>query len=162
MIAISLWQPWASALFAPLKPGKAPHAIKLHETRHWPMPKHYANEWVAIHAAKRETPDEREFWQDVVMDPEHRETYGHAFAAIGIQNYHDLPRGFIVGKVRFAPSKRTDGFGPVAWPEGDWGNYSMGRFAWPVIQTHHFAAPIPCVGRQGFFNVELDLPAAVA
>lgn len=162
MIAISLWQPWASALFAPFKHGVSPlairQAIKLHETRHWPMPRHYINQWVAIHAAKRDTGDEREFWQDVVMDPDCRERYGHAFAAIGIQNYRDLPRGCIVGTVRFGPSKRTEEFPEGQWPESDWGNYSEGRFAWPVIETQHFPTPIPCVGRQGFFNVELALP----
>ena len=160
MITISLWQPWASALFAPLKPGKAPHAIKLHETRHWPMPRHYVNELVAIHAAKRDTRDEREFWQDVVMNEYNRESYGHAFAAIGIQNYRDLPRGCIIGTVRFGPSRKSVGQDNVRWPESDWGNYSVGRWEWPVIEHNHFAKPIPCVGHQGFFNVELDLPAA--
>jgi hypothetical protein len=158
MHAISLWQPWASALFAPLKPGVS-HAVKLHETRSWPMPKWLVNERVAIHAAKRETRDEREFWTDTVMDPEHRETYGHAFAAIGVQNYHDLPRGALIGTVVFGPSRQSKGWDDVKWPESDWGNYSEGRWAWPVIETHHFAKPIPCVGRQGFFIIDTPIEA---
>jgi hypothetical protein len=159
MHAISLWQPWASALFAPLKPGKAPHAIKLHETRHWKLPAHLVNERIAIHAAKRDARDEREFWTDVVMAEDVRETYGHAFAAIGIRNYHDLPRGCIIGTVRFGACRETQGQFSEEWPSSDWGNYSGGRFAWHVIETNHFPKPIPCVGRQGFFTIPTPIEA---
>ncbi len=155
MIAISLWQPWASALFAPYNPGASPIAIKTNETRHWPMPGRLIGQTIAIHAAKRDTLDEREFWTDVVMAPSLREMHGHAFAAIGIQNYHDLPRGAIIGTAVFASPIRTEKIDSLGEHEANWGNYSPERWAWPVVHTDHFSKPIPCVGRQGFFEVQI-------
>ncbi len=152
MIAISLWQPWASALFAPANPGASPRAIKEHETRHWPMPNRFIGQPIAIHAAKRDTPDEREFWMDVVMNPARRELYGNAFAAIGIQKYSDLPRGAIIGTAVFASPIHTEKMDAVGEIESDWGNFSAGRWAWPTVHLERFATPIPCVGRQGFFE----------
>lgn len=152
MIAISLWQPWASALFAPLNPGASPEAIKGYETRHWPMPDRCIGRMIAIHAAKRDTADEREFWTDVVMAPGRRETYGHAFAAIGVQKYADLPRGAVIGTAVFRSPVRTEQMGAIGEIESDWGNYAFNRWAWPVIETTLFPQPIPFVGRQGFFE----------
>lgn len=151
MICISLWQPWASALFAPLSPGASREAIKGYETRHWAMPDRCIGRMIAIHAAKRDTPDEREFWVDVVMG-KHRETYGHAFAALGIKKYSDLPRGAVIGTAVFRSPIRTERMDSIGEIESEWGNYSTGRWAWPVIETTLFPRPIPFVGRQGFFE----------
>lgn len=151
MKAISLWQPWASALFAPYK-GDQFHAIKLYETRHWKMPVYLHNEWVAIHAAKRDTKAEREFWEDIVCE---NDDYQRAFIDIGILGYAALPRGSIIGKARFGPSQATSHYADWKDVECDWGNYSPGRYAWPVIEKELFTNPIPCVGRQGFFDVQL-------
>lgn len=152
MKAISLWQPWSSALFAPMNPGASMEAIKTYETRSWPMPSLLIGQEVAIQAAKRNTKDEQEFWMHVVMDTTRREIYGHSFAAIGIHNYSDLPRGAIIGKVKFARSVHVEDLDVLGEIEHDWGNYSAGRYAWPVTETNLFPAPIPCMGRQGFFD----------
>jgi hypothetical protein len=125
--------------------------IKQFETRHWAMPTRLIGQTIAIHAAKRDTPDEREFWLDVVMNPERRELYGRAFASLGIQNYNDLPRGAIIGTVQFAASQGTDDM-VVSEIEEDWGNYWPNRFAWPASLATPFEKPIPCLGRQGFFH----------
>lgn len=157
MICISLWQPWASALFAPdSKTGL--HAIKLHETRSWPMPKHYVNSWIGIHAAKRDTPVTREAFENVACSSVE---FTRAFDSIGVTSYGDLPRGYVIGKIMFGPSSPTDKFGDW-WKDmsRQWGDYTPGRWAWPVVQFQRFAIPIPVVGRQGFF--EADLSTAVA
>jgi len=154
MIAISLWQPWASALFAPANPGTSPRAIKEYETRHWPMPARYIGQEVAIHAAKRDTADERDFWTYVVMG-DRRELYGHAFFAIRIQKYSDLPRGAIIGTATFASPVSTNRMDAVSEMESEWGNFSADRWAWPVVSTNHFEKAIPCVGRQGFFQADI-------
>lgn len=123
------------------------------------MPARLAGQTVAIHAAKRETPDEREFWADVVMAEERREIYGHAFKAIGVEKYADLPRGALIGTVVFAASKRVEELDSIGEIETDWGNFSSGRWAWPVMSSLHFPQPVPCRGCQGFFNVEMPLEA---
>ncbi len=154
MIVISLWQPWASAMFAPLNPGVSPDPIKKNETRSWPMPDKYIGQTIGIQAAKRDTEDEKEFWMDVCFDEFKREMYGRAFGAIDIRNYPMLPRGKVIGTVVFSKSVRTEDLA-VSALESTWGNYSVGRWAWPATEQKPFANPIPCVGRQGFFNWEM-------
>jgi hypothetical protein len=150
MIAISLWQPWASALFAP-RPGGMRVPVKQYETRGWQMPPKYVGKPVAIHAAKRRTDDEREFWRDTVMrDPALRAMYAEAFRAIGIKCFGDLPLGAIIGEVVFAGSIPTEKV-ELDSVEQQWGNYSAGRWAWPTTERKVYDKPIPCIGRQGFF-----------
>jgi len=150
MKAISLWQPWASALFVKYADGQL---MKPDETRHWPAPQWLIGKTIAIHAAKRDTRDEREFWDEL---PDRDRA---AFAACGIRNYGDLPRGCLIGTLRFVQCLRTESagvaFGSDAW---SWGNYSSGRFAWRHQDAVLLKAPVPCVGRQGIF--EIDMPEA--
>lgn len=150
MPCISLWQPWASALFGKLANGEA---LKPHETRGWAMPESFAGIEVAIQAAKRDTGDEREFWREIVLrTPAYRE----AFARMGIKDYVDLPRSCVLGTVVFSQSVSTKGHleeqNPVA---RDWGNYSPERFAWPVVKSTLLDKPFPCTGKQGFFRIPL-------
>lgn len=152
MPAISLWQPWASALFALLPDGRP---LKPDETRHWPLPARYVGVEIAIHAAKHETEEEREFWREAVLLSDHLELYGHAFAALGISKWSDLPRSCIVGTVVFGPCRQSAGEQSVEEVAREWGNYEAGRYAWPTTRRTPFAKPIPCVGRQGFFSVEI-------
>lgn len=150
MIAISLWQPWASALFA-LRPNNAP--LKPDETRHWPLPQRFVGVPVAIHAAQRNTREEQDFWRDNVLDTNLRGFYGEAFARIGVHKWSDLPRGCIIGVVVFRQCWRTTGqFDVEDEIAREWGNYAPGRYAWPVATCTPLDAPVPYVGRQGFFS----------
>jgi hypothetical protein len=152
--AISLWQPWASALFA-LKPDGQP--IKPHETRSWALPDWAVGVEIAIHAAKRDTQDERDFWCDTVIYGDHQQLYADAFATLDINRWDRLPRGCIIGTVVFLPSWKTLGqinASRVDEIASEWGNYSLGRHAWPTKTRTPFKEPIPCIGRQGFFNWE--------
>ena len=140
MKAISLWQPWASALFTGLKPD---------ETRSWQLPLWAVDTIIAIHAAKRDTTAERWIW-DEIADTSDLE----AFRNVGVNNYAGLPRGCIIGTVVFEPSIRLDSMirrcrTPA---QMEWGDYSDGRFAWPVKKAVLFPEPIPYIGRQGFFD----------
>lgn len=148
MNAISLWQPWASALFVRYEDGQL---IKPDETRHWPIPRWVIGQTIAIHAAKRDTRDEREFWDDLPARDR------AAFACIGIREYSELPRGCLIGTLRFTACLRTEDagveFGSDAY---SWGNYSAGRYAWRHANGVLLPAPQPCVGRQGFFTVDLS------
>lgn len=142
MKAISLWQPWASALFTPLKPD---------ETRHWRIPFGLIGKDIAIHAAKRATPDERFFWESCHQDEKY-------FQDIGIHSYASFPRGAIIGIVKFVSCLPTEDVTHQRTPiELHYGNYATGRFAWHRHDTTILLpTPIPCIGRQGFFNWESD------
>jgi activating signal cointegrator 1 len=53
ILAISLWQPWASFIAIGVKP---------YETRHWVPNRRVIGQRIAIHAAKKPIPREEIFW----------------------------------------------------------------------------------------------------
>ena len=143
MKAISLWQPWASAI---------PAGLKTIETRSWATA--YRGP-LAIHAAKRWTAEELYFWQQNVGNPE-RTAERDAFRKIGVLNSKMLPLGCIVATCTLYGCIATNEDPPEhlhtpAANEGDWGNFSVGRFAW-LLKDVEMIVPTPCVGRQGFFD----------
>jgi hypothetical protein len=143
--AISLWQPWASAIAA---------GVKTVETRSWPTD--YRGP-LAIHAAKRFTDDERAFWSRTVLA--RKDGTLEKFAAIGVDGRVSLPLGAIVATCEIydclSTSSDSDaekmGRHPQAENEALWGNYGAGRFAW-LLRNVRAIRPVPCVGRQGFFE----------
>lgn len=144
---LSLWQPWATALFIDLKPGVP---LKPHETRHWPLPQNYVGRTFAVHAAKRDTTDERAFWEEI--SDEHLA----AFARAGFGSYDSLPRGALIGTVVFHKCLRTEDAN-VGWKDDayDWGNYEPGRYAYQTLNRRLFKTPIPFTGRQGIFSADI-------
>ena len=136
MRAISLWQPWASAI---------PLGLKRIETRHWSTA--FRGE-LAIHAAKRFGPEEREFAQV-------ERTLGRL--------PERLPLGAIVAVVTLRDVRSTDelvteGIGAI---EKLYGNYEPGRFGWLLSEIRPLREPVPCTGRQGFWTLPDDTAAAV-
>lgn len=131
MRAISLWQPWASALAL---------GFKRVETRHWST--NYTGPLV-IHAAKRWTPAEREFALTEYEGgrlPEH------------------LPLGALVATCTLIGCRRTEDVShQLGWLERMYGNYDAGRFAWFLTDIKPLPEPIPYRGCQGFFNVPDDV-----
>lgn len=135
MIAISLWQPWASLWLSP---------AKIHETRHWPA-RHRG--WLLVHAAKRLERD--------VDDDLHaicRDQFGPLWRT-------SLPRGSVIGAVDLIDCKSTESvvLSTMDAPEGArdiaCGNFDVGRFAWRRGAYKRFATPIPYRGLQSFFDV---------
>ena len=136
MKALSLWQPWASAMAL---------GLKRNETRGWSTS--YRGP-LAIHAAKRWTRAEQVFLADAPSEftcPEMREIY-------------ELPLGDIVGVCELYDCIGTDD----ALNEEDqllssreefWGNYGVGRFAWLTRNMVRLPVPIPYCGAQGLFEI---------
>ncbi len=147
MKAISLWQPWASAIAA---------GVKTIETRSWPT--QYRGP-LAIHAAKRWTNAELYSWADLVLK---KPEVMRAFERIGIFGSRKLPLGCIVATCEIYDCLITSGPPPenhlVSPFERDWGNYAEGRFAW-LLRNVKPITPVPCVGRQGFFEWEDNAPS---
>lgn len=161
MRAISLWQPWASAVAL---------GSKRVETRHWPTD--YRGP-LAIHAAKRKVLGELIHyssiwqWQGAFYD---------SLRVAGgdrVSFHEDLPFGAIVAVCTLADCRPTDSFtvgeldtprSPKGgtldlykWNERMMGDFSPGRFGWVLTDVRPLPEPIPFVGRQGFFNVPDEL-----
>ena len=154
MKALSLWQPWASAITLQLKRI---------ETRHWPTD--YRGP-LAIHAAKTDTRELRMWWEINVVgrdrfdpqrlssDPKYRRRL-EKFKALGISSYDDLPRGAMVATCELLDCQRTQDLvqaGLVSEEEMSWGNYEPGRFGWLLGSIVGLSAPIPYSGAQGLFT----------
>jgi len=125
--AISLWQPWASAIAL---------GNKSIETRHWTTK--YRGPLV-IHAARRWGPDERYF-----------ASVEHALGRLPKR----LPLGAYVAVADLVDVKTTEELlltvGPI---EKIYGNYEEGRFGWVLQNVRPLAEPVPGKGKQGFWSL---------
>lgn len=147
MKAISLWQPWATAVAL---------RSKRIETRHWST--RYRGP-LAIHAAKR-------------LNKGECVTYGYSptwrgalHAAMGPTTpFRFLPTGAIVATCVLADCRPSESFSvdelalmheneSGEWCENDMGNFGPGRFGWVFEEIQPTRWPIPYRGLQGLFNV---------
>lgn len=133
MKCISLWQPWASLMAL---------GHKTIETRSRRI--NYRGP-LAIHAAnKLIVPD----------DPEFKE----ALIEFNI-NPDELPCGAIVGVcdlVNCFQIQKGDTF-YILKAEELFGDWTPGRFAWVTCNMRKLENPIPCRGRQGLFECEVEI-----
>lgn len=161
--AISLWQPWASAVVI---------GSKRIETRHWSTD--YRGP-LAIHAAKRCNKNELIYyvccWNWV-----------GALWSCGVRMgnsqplWEALPFGAIVGVVDLVDCRPSETFtvgelDTPRRPEGekghcyDWterqmGNFAPGRYGWVLENPRLLKNPVPYKGSQGFFNIDARLVEA--
>lgn len=159
MRALSLWQPWATAV--------AGHAKRI-ETRSWYT--EYRGP-LAIHAAKRCVKSELAFYAS-----EDAWVGALASARVKLANgplWDLLPFGAIVATCDLIDCRATEHFCSIEldaplkpdpvygnhlpWTERDMGNFEPGRFGWVLGNVCPLTTPVPFVGRQGFF----DVPAAL-
>ena len=146
MIAVTLWQPWATAIAV---------GAKHIETRGW-QTGHRGP--LAIHAAKRRIKGEL---RDFDMDPEWS-------AALGILGHleDELPFGAIVAICYLFDCLRTEWVAPevldtlhrregwsAGWTERTMGDFTPGRYGWILNNITPLKKPLPYKGMQGFFNV---------
>lgn len=129
MKALSLWQPWASAIAI---------GAKSIETRHWPT--NYRGP-LLIHAAKRGTKPQ--------ISPIIRELQLNLDIEV-------IPFGSLVGVCELVGCCNTESL-RVTDQERRLGDYSRGRFGWILYGVRAFNKPIPFRGMQGIFNVPDDV-----
>ena len=141
MKALSLMQPWASALFVRRPDGKV---LKSIETRSW---KTNVTGRIAIHASKGFPPEAREF-------------AASEYANGRLPNR--LPFGAIIGFVTIMGMRMTDDIAHQIDPiEKLYGDYYPGRWAWMLCDPE----PIPndkiitISGKLGLWSVEDALVA---
>ncbi len=154
MKAISLWQPWATAMALDLKAN---------ETRSWPTA--HRGE-LAICSAKRPmTPLEWSVVHEHIM-PALRLVNPHALISdlfhtgcvlAVVDLYACVPTYFLDGK---KPLRFHDHDVTLSATEAALGDYSKGRFAW-LTQGRRQIQPVPVTGRQGLFNLPPSVEAAV-
>ena len=125
MMAISLWQPWATLIADHRKP---------HETRSFAPPQRLMGRDIAIHAAKHMDLDTRLLAKQWGYDP------------------GTLPHGAIVAVVRLSSCMRTELFSSPPY-DAEYGDFTPGRWAWRLEYIRKIRRPIACVGHQGFFPV---------
>lgn len=153
MKAISLWQPWASALFLCDAAGVR---LKVHETRHWALPKSMVGQRCLIHAARRPPPrDGLPQAVEAAMAARLGPASRGGGRATGWRAR--VPRGAFIGTVVFSRSGSAfDGCSPDSDLDLAFGNWEPGRWAWRADDPVMFAEPIPATGRQSIWNVEVD------
>ena len=132
MKAISLWQPWASAIAM---------GLKSIETRSWSTS--YRG-LLVIHAAKRWTKHQDAILRESTLDP----------LVVG------LPLGAIIAVGRLVDCRPVDQL-ILDRRERRWGDYSAGRFGWTLTHVERLREPIPFIGRQGLFTVPLLVEDAI-
>lgn len=131
MRAISLWQPYASAIAL---------GVKRIETRHWSTD--YRGP-LAIHASKRWTREQIEF-----------STVEHTLGRLPPR----LPLGQVVAVCELVDVRPTIELETqVSAIERLYGNYEPGRFGWRLDNIRPLAAPFAFCGRQSFFSVPDEL-----
>lgn len=136
--AISLWQPWASLLFASPR-------LKVHETRGFALAPHRWGTRVAIHAALKVVPR----WEIEHLIPMMTEAWGDDWMK-------QLHFGAIIGTVRMVESyparaERSDSMSDLLA-----GHWSPDRFAWRTEDPILLDKPLPTKGRQSWFSVDLE------
>lgn len=132
MKAISLHQPWASAIAL---------GNKRIETRHW-KPK-YRGE-IAIHAAK-------------VLDKD----FASVERALG-RLPERIPLGAIVAVANLVDVQSSEDLAlSIGAIERLYGNYGPGRYGWILEDIRPLAEPVPALGRQSLFSITGDVLAVV-
>ncbi len=143
MKAISLHQPWASAVA---------FGVKTIETRGW-RTNHLGP--IAIHAAKRKTPGQCGIYKYLIA------THDDILLAFSEQmiafEFDDLPFGAVIAtaQIRAVGNMSFLDLEKLSDAELALGDYSAGRFFWKLTDVVKLQKPIPAIGHQGFFNVEL-------
>jgi len=127
MKAISLWQPWATAMAL---------GIKKIETRSWSS--WYTGD-IAIHAAMKFTREARHF--------------AEIECALG-RLPNRLPFGVLLCVVNLKECDYAEDIVQnISAIERLYGDYSPGRFAWITDNLRVFKEPIPYRGMQGIFEI---------
>lgn len=143
MRGLSLWQPWCSFVVL---------GLRLIETR---GRRTHIRGRFAVHAAAK---------------PQYRDELADLITRSGINPRQwgldeELPLGALVGLATIEDCVPVEEKHPrlisMQYHENIFGNYSPGRFAWLLKDVVAFKNPIPCKGRQGWFNLPPEVEARV-
>jgi hypothetical protein len=132
--ALTLHQPWASAIAA---------GLKRYETRSWSTS--YRGP-LAIHAGKT-VPAYARVFESTLLEQE-----------LAVMP-RPFPLGAVVCIVDLMACHRVETAGLLVSPyERSWGDWSNGRFAWELANVRVLTPPIPARGAQGLWEWHDTLP----
>lgn len=146
MKAISLWEPWATAMAL---------GVKQNETRSWLTD--YRGDLLICAAAKPVDDWGNELWHEYVKGLSDPQPLAPG-CALAIVEVFDCVQSEYFAAPGVAPA---DGQRPLTILEAGLGDYTAGRWVWLTRNPRRLAWPPPSVkGRQRFFNVpdEIILP----
>lgn len=151
MKAISLWEPWASAMAL---------GLKKNETRDWPIS--HRGDIVICSAKRKMTRDDLETLEILVKPsaPEFTLTYGCALCVVEVYDcvrselFHDAVER------RHGVTSLYKGR-PLTQAEAALGDYSHGRWVWLTRNLRRLTTPVPVTGKQGIFILPPDVEAKV-
>jgi hypothetical protein len=140
--AISMWQPFASLLFT--WDRERGEMAKAFETRSFKLPARLIGQRVAVHATAK-FPAAKHLSEEL---------NDLCYQLWGCGYNYSLPFGAILGTVRFGAAGPTDEAAPFQ-PESEIaaGDWTLGRWAWPVLEAAPLVCPIPMKGKQGWWSV---------
>lgn len=128
MKAISLWQPWASAMA---------RGVKRNETRSWPTS--HRGDLLICSAKRKPRPHELSGIADICYEDALAMPYGCALCVVELFDC--------------VPTSRVLYFGTLPEAEAELGDYSAGRFAWLTRNLRQLKRPVPMRGHQGFWEL---------
>ena len=134
MKAISLWQPWASAMAS---------GAKKNETRSWPI-SHRGD--LLICSAKRK-PTREEMADDALFAQAMTFPFGMALCVVEVFDCQSSGMFYVSSKTPRLHQYR------ITQEEWDLGDYSHGRYIWMTRGLRTFTRPFAVTGRQGLFEV---------
>lgn len=131
MKAITLWRPWDQAIL---------HGSKRYENRGWPLYKSLVGQRIALHAGKKYDIDGARWMKrnGLYVPP----------------SCGDSPTG-IVGVVVFDKVVTNDE-SDESYFEDIRDPWFFGKYGWHIGSVERIRHPIPCIGRQGVWNVPDD------
>jgi hypothetical protein len=149
MKAISLWEPWASAMAV---------GLKANETRN--LPTHYRGQ-LAICSAKK-LPSAVHVHEAVVCLLWNNRQRFPGYHGNMMDLLLSLPFGKVVCVVDVFDCRPTElETGWITFEEYLLGNYAPGRWVWKTRNYKKLEHPVPVMGRQGFFNLPPDVEEKV-
>lgn len=149
MKALTLYQPWATAMAI---------GLKTIETRDWSTK--YRGP-VIIHSAQKAT---REMDHDFTARLHASREDRAVFALAGYHFFADLPFGqslAVAELIDCVPVEQVQVRYPVlfeGWSESRWGDYSAGRYAWIFNNLRRFERPRHVSGSQGLWEWKYGSP----
>jgi hypothetical protein len=171
MKALSLWQPWASAIAV---------GAKRVETRSWATA--YRGP-LAIHAAKRLVKDDLLHyhcswsWTGALWPlgfgmipglpkeqrdapPESKLPFGAVVAVCDLLDCRPTASFSLAELEEVRTPAGAEAAHLYYWTERMMGDFTLGRFGWVLANVRPLGKPVPCVGRQGLFEVSDSLVPA--
>lgn len=148
--ALSLWEPWASAMR---------YGLKRIETRSWHPPLSVIGKPLLICGAKRWTVEQNGFLMGVsreMIQAMQRDSNGVTkFSGTRLTREFML-LGYAACVVKVVSVRETRLLrSEVNSMEAVFGDYSDGRYGWMPIPVNTNFVPFPVIGKQGLFQVEL-------